>query len=175
MRTYPEGYGVGWATPPKAIATATCTWSFTRGGVVQSSLNTPTGGRGARERAPIPGAVQAAPSTQTAVSAPTSPSATLPRSGSPIAAAPPAPLMPAARTIALTGFVAAGNSPLLAPRTISLNGFTAAGTAVVVAPRTIALAGFTASGTAVLVAPRTIALPGFTAAGESETLRGKGK
>lgn len=31
-RTFPEGYGVGWGQPPKATTTATCTWSFTRGG-----------------------------------------------------------------------------------------------------------------------------------------------
>jgi hypothetical protein len=43
-KTYPEGFGVGWGQPPKAITTATCTWSFTRGGVEQSSANKPTGG-----------------------------------------------------------------------------------------------------------------------------------
>jgi hypothetical protein len=32
-KTYPEGFGVGWGQPPKAITTATCTWSFTRRGV----------------------------------------------------------------------------------------------------------------------------------------------
>ncbi len=36
-RTFPEGYGVGWGQPPKAITTATCTWNFTRGGVEQSN------------------------------------------------------------------------------------------------------------------------------------------
>ena len=37
-RTYPEGFGVGWGQPPKAITTATCTWTFARGGVEQSSV-----------------------------------------------------------------------------------------------------------------------------------------
>jgi hypothetical protein len=40
-RTYPEGFGVGWSQPPKVITTATCTWTFTRGGVEQSSVNRP--------------------------------------------------------------------------------------------------------------------------------------
>jgi hypothetical protein len=45
-RTYPEGFGVGWGQPPKAITTATCSWSFTTGGVEQSGANSPTGQRG---------------------------------------------------------------------------------------------------------------------------------
>jgi hypothetical protein len=51
-RTYPEGFGVGPGQPPKAITTATCTWSFTRGSSGQISRNSPrdiapmTGGRG---------------------------------------------------------------------------------------------------------------------------------
>jgi hypothetical protein len=40
-RTYPEGFGVGPAQPPKAITTATCTWSFSRGGAGQISAVTP--------------------------------------------------------------------------------------------------------------------------------------
>jgi hypothetical protein len=40
-RTYAEGFGVGWAQPPKAVTTATCTWSFTRGGVGQSRAKPP--------------------------------------------------------------------------------------------------------------------------------------
>ena len=47
-RTYPEGFGVGWGQPPKAITTATCKWSFTRGGLEQSSGNQPARGRGVR-------------------------------------------------------------------------------------------------------------------------------
>ena len=65
-RTYPEGVGNGWSRPPKAITTATCTWSFTRGGVDQSSANPPTGGRG---RPPIAGLV-VAPPAETASSEP---------------------------------------------------------------------------------------------------------
>jgi hypothetical protein len=78
-RTYPEGFGMGPGQPPKAITTATCTWNFTRGGIEQSSANTPTGGantatgdantatggRGVRERVPIAGAVAATPSQHT--------------------------------------------------------------------------------------------------------------
>jgi hypothetical protein len=71
-RTYPEGFGVGWGQPPKAVTTATCAWSFTRGGVDQSSANTPTGGAntstGGRGRAPIAGAVAATPSQPTLAS-----------------------------------------------------------------------------------------------------------
>jgi hypothetical protein len=67
-RTYPEGFGVGWGQPPKAITTATCTWNFTRGGVEQSSANTPSGGRGVRERAPIAGMVLASPPSETPAS-----------------------------------------------------------------------------------------------------------
>ena len=147
-RTLPEGFGVGWGQPRNAITTATCTWSFTRGGVEQSSAITLDGGRAPRPVGTLAGA--GATGVQ-------------------------APLTPAARTFALAGFTASGTAIIVAARMIPLNGFTAAGTAVVVAPQTIALAGFTASGTAVLVTPRTIALPGFAAAGELESFRRRGK
>jgi hypothetical protein len=67
-RTYPEGFGVGWGQPPKAITTATCAWSFTRAGVDQSSANTPPGGRGVRPRTPIADTVSATTSPQATTS-----------------------------------------------------------------------------------------------------------
>jgi hypothetical protein len=45
-RTFPEGFAVGWGQPPKATTTATCTWSFTRGGGAQIGATLPTEGRG---------------------------------------------------------------------------------------------------------------------------------
>jgi hypothetical protein len=38
-RMFPEGYAVGWGQPPKATTTATCTWSFTRGGLERLSAS----------------------------------------------------------------------------------------------------------------------------------------
>ena len=67
-RTYPEGFGVGWGQPPKAITTATCTWSFTRGSVEQSRSNTPPGGRGGRPTGSLAGVSATAPSTTAAQS-----------------------------------------------------------------------------------------------------------
>jgi hypothetical protein len=62
-RTYPEGFGVGPGQPPKAITTATCTWSFTRG-VEQISANltaTPGELAGGRGRAPLSNATVSIP------------------------------------------------------------------------------------------------------------------
>lgn len=69
-RTYPDGFGVGWAQPPKAVTTATCTWNFRRGSVDQSSANTPAGGRGRAEgaRGTLGGTVAAVPTPQTPTS-----------------------------------------------------------------------------------------------------------
>ena len=82
-RTYPEGFGVGWAQPPTVITTATCTWNFARGGVDQSSANTPVGGRGRPEgaRGTFGGTATTIPAQQTPIL-----NATVPSSG-PIAAA----------------------------------------------------------------------------------------
>ena len=120
-RTYPEGFGVGWGQPPKVITTASCTWSFTRAGVDQSSsANTPSRGRGRTS-----GVVALEPAPPAAASPST---ATLPRPGAQIGAAPVAPLMPPNRTIALTGFTAAGNAVFVPPRTIGLSGWSSVGT-----------------------------------------------
>jgi hypothetical protein len=111
-RTYPEGFGVGWGQPPKAVTTATCTWSFTRGGgVEQSSANTPTGGRGVRERTPIAGAVFATPSQQTPEPTP-HPITTTPGRGSGAASSnPPALASGSARTSEDSSKVPVGTVP----------------------------------------------------------------
>ena len=146
VKTYPEGFGVGWAQPPKAVTTATCTWSFLQPSEEQSRSTTkpemaPANGAG---RARSSGTVPVAP----AIPAATSPSTvTLPRPGTQIGAAPLAPLMPPPRTIALTGFTAAGNAVFVPPRSIALSGFTAVGNAVFVPPRTIGLSGWSSVGT----------------------------
>ena len=51
------------------------------------------------------------------------------------------------RTIRLTGFTAAGSTPIIVPRTISLKGFQATGTAPIIVPRSIQLKGWTGTGT----------------------------
>jgi hypothetical protein len=94
-RTFPEGFGVGPGQPPNAVTTATCTWSFIRGGGEQSSASTSTGGRGVRERTPIAGVVLATPSPAAPASGP-HPITTTPGG----AAASPAPGMPAAAATA---------------------------------------------------------------------------
>jgi hypothetical protein len=75
-RTYPEGYTAGWSQPRQAMTTATCTWSFTRGGVDQISTNTPARGRGE-----VPRGIQPAPAS------PPSPASAPPATQSPAAAA----------------------------------------------------------------------------------------
>jgi hypothetical protein len=118
-RTFPEGFGVGWGQPSQAITTATCTWSFSRVGVGESSRNAPL------EVAPIAGGRGGAAT---------------------IAGGLVVPAMPAPRTITLAGFTAAGNSTFVPPRTVTLGGFTAAGNATFVPPRTIVLTGWSSVG-----------------------------
>jgi hypothetical protein len=84
-RTYPEGFGVGWGQPPKAITTTTCTWSFTRGAIEQSSGNQPARGRGARPTGAFAGTSEPVVSVTTASLPPAqtsgSSAATLPATG----------------------------------------------------------------------------------------------
>ena len=114
-RTYPEGFGVGWGQPPKAITTATCTWNFTSGAVDQSSANKPTSGRGTAR-----GALAGAGASGSAGAA----TAGAPSSNQPAAAG----VSGTSLSTVAPGTNATTSSPgVVGPRTIELAGFGASG------------------------------------------------
>jgi hypothetical protein len=141
-RTYPEGFGVGPGQPPKAITTATCTWSFTRG-VEQISANltaTPGELAGGRGRAPLSNATVSIPQPRAFT--------VTGFSGRGLAT----PIT--SRAFTVTGFSGRGVATPVASRTFTVNGFTGTGVAVSVGSRKIAVPGFTGVGSAPVTEPR---------------------
>jgi hypothetical protein len=147
-KTYPEGFGVGWGQPPKAITTATCTWSFVRGAAPsapQLSLGTP----GRLDTPPV------------------APTETLPGArgrGSLSNATVP---VPQARAFTVTGFSGRGVAAPITSRTFTMTGFSGRGVATPIASRTFTVNGFTGTGLAVSVGSRTFSVPGFRGVGSA--------
>jgi hypothetical protein len=158
-RTFPEGFGVGWGQPPKVITTATCMWSFTRGGEQTEA------GRERTSRGPLAGVSTSAVVNSGPASSNGPAAASI---GGTLPASPPNRQGVEGTAVPLAGASGVGGTgassrAIPAARRIDLAGFTAQG-----APgslRTIALGGFTATGAPPPAALRTIALTGWTATG----------